>query len=137
MLIDIPPEWLEEVRRVLALVCFSERPLMTDEISDAFAVQLGPDSKLDLDYRLEDYTDLSRMCPGFIELNTEPRPGKKIGQLTVKPSKHRSPTVKIVRLAHFSIQEYVESGRIRQHSAAAFSMHSAEVHAQLAQICLV
>ena len=42
----------------------------------------------------------------------------------------------IVRIAHFSVQEYLESERIQRQKAAAFSLTSAAAHAEIAQICL-
>ncbi|MCJ1466371.1 hypothetical protein MMC07_004990 [Pseudocyphellaria aurata] len=42
-----------------------------------------------------------------------------------------------VRIAHFSVQEYLESERIRHQKAAIFSLSSQTAHAEIAQICIV
>ena len=41
-----------------------------------------------------------------------------------------------VRIAHFSVQEYLTSERIRHQKAAAFSLTSDTAHTEIAQICL-
>jgi len=41
-----------------------------------------------------------------------------------------------VRIAHFSVQEYLESERILQHKAATFRVRKLEAHAEIASICL-
>ena len=43
----------------------------------------------------------------------------------------------IARIAHFSVQEYLESERIRYQKASMFSLKKATAHAEIAQVCLV
>jgi hypothetical protein len=42
-----------------------------------------------------------------------------------------------IRIAHFSVQEYLESDRIKRQKAVPFALESALAHAEIAQICLV
>ena len=42
-----------------------------------------------------------------------------------------------VRIAHFSVQEYLESERIKHQKAAMFSLTAVTAHAEIAQICLI
>jgi ankyrin repeat domain-containing protein 50 len=37
-----------------------------------------------------------------------------------------------LRIAHFSVQEYLESDRVRQQKAAVFVIESASAHAEIA-----
>lgn len=54
---------------------------------------------------------------------------------TTKTSdKELTPTV---RIAHFSVQEYLQSGRILHQKAVIFSLTSATAHAEVSQICLI
>ncbi|KAK1763796.1 hypothetical protein QBC33DRAFT_596465 [Phialemonium atrogriseum] len=47
-----------------------------------------------------------------------------------------NPKPATVRLAHFSVQEYLESGRSGQHSIATFRVRRREAHTNIARICL-
>lgn len=44
--------------------------------------------------------------------------------------------VPTVRIAHFSVQEYLESERIRDQKAARFALTSPTAYAEITQICL-
>lgn len=111
---------IEEAQRILTLLCFSSRPLTVQEVIDGIAVDLHEPACLNLRRRLQDADDLCEICPGLIDV------GNKI--------ERRTPTL---RIAHFSVQEYLESDRITQQKAAAFEIRSASAHAEIAEICLV
>ena len=46
-------------------------------------------------------------------------------------------TIVTLRIAHFSVQEYLESYRIRQQKAAIYALERVSVHAEIAQLCLI
>ena len=45
--------------------------------------------------------------------------------------------VPTVQIAHFSVQEYLESDRIPNQKAMIFGLNSVRAHAEIAQICLI
>ena len=96
------------------------------ELIDGIAVDLDEPARLDTRRRLQDADDLREMCPGLIEINTMTDEDTEIERRTL-----------IVRVAHFSVQEYLESDRIKQQRAAAFGLKGSTAHAHIAQICLV
>jgi len=119
MLSNIDEESADDARRILTLLCYARRPLTVLELIDAVAVELGDHPRLNPDGRLLNEDEIRRTCPGLIEVDVDRRGD--------------GPTV---RIAHFSVQEYLESERIRQHTAATFSVGKAEAHAEIACICL-
>ncbi|KAI9866190.1 MAG: hypothetical protein M1813_001751 [Trichoglossum hirsutum] len=134
ILCSIDKDWIEEVRRILTLLCFSSRPLTVEELIDGVAVDLHEPAYLNLRRRLHDADDFHRLCPGLVDV------GVKVNYETQVDSDRNNSierTVPILRIAHFSVQEYLESGRIRQQKAAPFALESALAHAEIAQICLV
>ena len=108
------------------------------ELIDAIAVDLNEPACLDVQNRLQDADDVLSICPGLIDVGA-----KRDNETQFESNRDRdieeiieemTPTF---RIAHFSVQEYLESDRITQQKAAAFSLQSAAAHAEIAQICLV
>jgi ankyrin repeat protein len=132
MLCKIDSHSVEDARRILNLVCFASRPLTVHEIIDGIAVRLRNDVGLDQKHRLQDANDIHGICSGLIEI------GLDSGSSTKAWDAHDGPNlVQTVRIAHFSVQEYLESERIRHEHAAIFSLSSVEAHAEISHICLL
>lgn len=129
MLCNIDQNLIKDARRILTLLCFASRPLTLRELIDGIAVEINDPIGLDNDCRLEDYNDIHDICPGFIDINLAADQTSE-----THTEKEFSPTLQI---AHFSVQEYLESDRIRHQNAAIFSLTSVTAHAEIAQICLV
>ena len=119
MLLKIDSAWLEYSQCMLILLCCAKRPLTAPELVDAIAVELGDLPKFNPDRRLEGVDAIYEVCPGFIEVDEQP-----FGEAP------------LVRIAHFSVQEYLESERILQHKVAKFSIKKRKAHTDIACICL-
>ncbi|RJE20403.1 Ankyrin repeat protein [Aspergillus sclerotialis] len=65
---SINDDYVEDVRRVLTMLCFSTRPLTVNELIDAHAVDLGESPHLDRDGRSYEQDDLVDICLGLIEI---------------------------------------------------------------------
>jgi hypothetical protein len=124
---------IEEARRILTLLCFSSRPLTVQELIDGIAVDLHEPACLNLRRRLQDMDDLREICPGLIDVSIKLDKGFSF----VPGSDNDVERTPIVRIAHFSVQEYLESDRIKRQKAVPFALASASAHAEIAQICLV
>jgi ankyrin repeat protein len=124
MLCRIDESCVEDARRILTLLCFSSRPLTVAELVDAYAVDLSEPCRLDSESRRLDEESLFEICPGLIEVVSSRNGKDDIGQ-------------PIVRIAHFSVQEYLVSERICRQRAAIFSIKLMESHRDIACICLV
>ena len=120
MLCNIDQDSIEDARRMLTLLCFASRPLSVPELIDGVAVETIEPTGLNKDRRFQDYNDINEICPGFTSLNVAVA--------------DELPTVQI---AHFSVQEYLESGRIRHEKAKIFGLTSVIAHEEIAQICLI
>ena len=129
MLCNIDQNLIKDARRILTLLCFASRPLNIRELIDGIAVGINEPLGLNKDCRLEDYSDIHDICPGFININLAVDQISETNDEIVLSS--------TVQIAHFSVQEYLESDRIRQQKAAIFGLNSSTAHAEIAQICLV
>lgn len=123
MLCRINEGCVEDARRIFTLLCFSSRPLTVAEVIDAYAVDLSEPCRLDCESRRLDEESLFEICPGLIEVVSSRNSKDDIGQ-------------PIVRIAHFSVQEYLVSERMCQQRAAKFSIKVMESHRDIACICL-
>ena len=120
MLCNIDQDSIEDARRMLTLLCFALKPLSVPELIDGIAVETTEPTRLNKNRRFQDYNDINEICPGFTSLSVA--------------ADDKLPTVQI---AHFSVQEYLVSDRIRQQKARRFSLTSVEAHEEITQICLI
>ena len=122
ILCSIADEYVEDVQRVLTVLCFSTRPLTVEELIDAHAVDLGESPHLDRG-RSYEQDDLVDICLGLNEIAvTENENGQETST---------------ARIAHFSVLEYLQSDRILQGNAKRFAIRSAPANTEITQICLV
>ncbi|CAI7625037.1 unnamed protein product [Penicillium discolor] len=122
MLCSIDEEYVEEARLILTLLCVSNQPLTVKELVGALAIDLSM-SRLDCEGRSFSQDDPIDICLGLIEI-------------AVDEDFYGEPTT-IARIAHFSVQEYLESDRIPQQGAAKFRIQNEQAHSEIARICLV
>lgn len=120
MLSNIDEESADDARRLLTLLCAAQRPLTVDELIDGIAVELGDEPRFNEDSRLMGEDDIRHICPGLIEADRQPG---------------RSETT--VRIAHYSVQEYLESDRILASRAARYGLRRVDAHTEAACISLV
>ena len=128
MLCNIDHSLVEDARRILTLLCFASRPLTVREIIDGVAVEINNSKGLNRKRRLQDSNDIREICVGFIDIG--------LGTDHTTETHHEEELTPTVRIAHFSVQEYLESERIRHQKAVMFSLASITAHAEIAQICL-
>jgi ankyrin repeat protein len=129
MLCNIDHGLIEDARRILALLCFAPRPLTVWELIDGIAVEIYHSPGLNRKRRLQDSNDIREICLGFIDIG--------LGADPTDETYYEKELTSTVRIAHFSVQEYLESDRIRHQKAMKFSLTSVIEHAEIAQICLI
>ena len=109
----------EDARQLLSLLCFARRPLSVEEVIAALAVDVDGLGGYDPARRLGDEADdLARICPGLIEFGSEE---------TSQWSESRLGR-RIVRIAHYSVQEYV---------LCSFAPTESSQHGRLSKLCLL
>ena len=138
MLCEIGEESVEEAHRLLTLLCFSSRPLSVMEILEAIAVDIHDLQRYDCDRRLENSEDLLRICPGLIDIQAkQPRDQNNKDDEDDSYSDDTAANGEMVRIAHFSVQEYLMSDQIKHGRAARFMMSSTIGHLQISKACLI
>lgn len=135
MLCNIDEDLIGDARRMLTLLCFASRPLTVPELIDGIAVDIGEPMGLNKNRRLEDYNDIHTICPGLIEIRSTSKPplneALKGKESKIKQKEQHTETVLTAQIAHFSVQEYLESERIRNHRAAKFRLTGKQISKHL------
>jgi ankyrin repeat protein len=191
MLMNIDPDFVDDAKRILTWLCFSECPVTAQELIEGLAVELGEQPRLNCERRLQDPYDIVRICPGLISMvnsadglipsnenraksDDDDDPALDRDDADSDLQSHapnddlhyqdaespdsfdkdgpsmRSPGLDVasklpdpalpnlsLRIAHFSVQEYLESERIRSQSPATFALQSHTAHTEIAKTCLV
>ncbi|KAG0646183.1 ankyrin repeat [Hyphodiscus hymeniophilus] len=124
----VPTRYQDEVTRMLKWLAYSIRPLILDELADIFVLDYkGTTDKpptlplFDPDSRLNTPDDVLKYLPGIVTKYNRYR---------------RGPPVIEIRLAHFSIKEYLISRRITESRAAKFSTTAIESHLHISEACI-
>jgi ankyrin repeat protein len=112
MLQGIEDQYRKSVANSLKWLAFSMKPLTVDELAEIFIMHPYDDVVIDSTERLFDTREVLIYFSGLIVESQG-----------------------TVRLAHFSIKEFLVSSRIRQHLASTFSFSDIDAHLFIAQSC--
>lgn len=156
MLCNIDPVTHDRAHRLLTLLCYSMEPLTVEEMIEAMAVDLTEPARFDPASRLQDSDDLREICPGLIdfeeieesgwiwvEADSEP-PRRDSNEVLIRVGNYDDPVVRqlqfstktFVRIAHFSVREYLGSDRIKISAAKSFAMDASDAHAEISELCV-
>jgi hypothetical protein len=114
ILTAISEEYAEYAMRILQWLTFSARPLSVEEVAEVVAIDVARDPAFDCDEVLEDPLEALNICSSLVTITTN------------EVDRRSGSAQRIVALAHYSVQEYLVSDRIRQGSAKQYSMQETE-----------
>ena len=129
MFCNIDNYLIEDARRILTLLCFAVKLLKMQELIDGIAVEINSSTELNRSRRLQNVNHIRKICPDFIDIDLDADYSNE--------NYYEVDSTSTARIAHFSVQEYLKSERIRHQKTAIFSLNSVTAHADIAQICLV
>ncbi len=113
ILCSIPEDYSEHAIRILQLLACSMHPLQIDEVAEIVAINPEGDPWFDHDARFPEQRDILTICAGFVVEDQD----------------------SCLRFAHFSVKEYLLSGRI-QDDASKYAIHEIAAHRSMAALCL-
>jgi ankyrin repeat protein len=129
--------------RILRWLVFSPRPLTVLEIAETIAIDIDGDGCFNEDEVLPEPLDVVTICSSLVTtvpLGSEERiimnDDGSFGLENVVVASTDISKIS-VRLAHYSVQEYLVSERIISSTAGFFHLQSEPSHAVIAQSCLV
>ncbi|CAA9959481.1 Arp Ankyrin repeat protein [Pyrenophora teres f. maculata] len=102
--------------RILQWLTFSARPLSVTEVAEVVAIDVARESAFDRNEVLVNPLEALDICSSLVTITKNGADGRP------------GPAQQIIALAHYSVQEYLVSDRIRQGPAKQYSMQEAECH---------
>ncbi|KAI9641514.1 hypothetical protein NHQ30_010325 [Ciborinia camelliae] len=118
---------LQKTLTLLRWLCFSGRPLAIREVAEAFAIDVDK-SRFNSSARFRMPSEVLKLCPGMI--------------VTIVPTGINSRNLDKVmdddeiKLAHFSVKEYLQSDGIREGKMSSFYVEEKLTNLYLARACL-
>jgi ankyrin repeat protein len=120
-------DW-KDALKILQWLVFSARPLRIEELAEVLTVntEVTP-AQFDAERRFLDPRDILDICSSLVTTVVEIHSGDggDFGQ-----------EVELVRLAHFSVKEYLVSEQIRSGRTARYSIQEIPANTSIAEICL-
>lgn len=134
----------EVALKILTWLSYAERPLTTTEVSQVTGIVTGEECRFDKDEVVEDSNDILRICSSLVSIATAGTGSKNTNDddddddVTYEQvfDSEQGPGTRVmyVRLAHFSVKEYLISTRP---SIERYRLSDQESHDTLATCCLV
>lgn len=122
ILLELPEDYREDACTALRWLCYSERPLYLEELVEALILRPKNDPPFDPEDRLSDPYAVLQILPGLVYIS--------IG----KDSRVK---VEEIRLAHFSVKEYLVGNNIGNGPTAIFGTTPEHAHQFMTESCLV
>ena len=133
-------EHAEEALKILTWLTHAERPLTATEVLQVTGIVMEDAHRFDVDEVLEDSNDIVRICSSLVSITTGTKGSDGVSDDDVTDGEefygetNAESNVTYVRLAHFSVKEYLESTRP---CIPRYRLTGQEPHDMLTKCCLV
>ncbi|KAH0545421.1 hypothetical protein FGG08_000562 [Glutinoglossum americanum] len=124
ILVSVGEEDYQAAIGILQWLACSNRPLLLEEVAEAIAIDFSDPPRFDLGRRLREPREVLEICSSLVTVSRVFWIGRGV-------------EVELLRLAHFSVKEYLVSDRIRDGPAARYSVQEIHANRRIAQGCLV
>jgi hypothetical protein len=115
----------------LRWLSFSKRPLRVEELAEASIFNLNADTPFDVGDRFQDPRDILQVLSSLVSTDFKtPHP------FDDREWANTNERVEIIRIAHFSVQEYLMSDRMPPSLAKTFQIQELVSHQTITECCL-
>ena len=131
-----------EVLKVLQWLTFSARPLQLGELAEIVAIDINGTPRFDPERRWPDPGDILKLCSSLVTLTTDEydtsgdASGVESSGAVQFGASESAVSEAYVRLAHFSVKEYLVSNKMQPGTAAQYRIQEAESHSVIAEECI-
>ena len=144
ILSNIDDEHCENAFRILQWLAYSARPLQIEELAEVITIDVEDSPRFDSERRFPEPRDILTICSSLVTTTTTKASYDEIegsdGEIEDPDDGIWDPydemTGKEVRLAHFSVKEYLVSERIQAGSASRYSIREIHANVSIAETCL-
>ncbi|MCJ1246834.1 hypothetical protein MMC30_004043 [Trapelia coarctata] len=126
---NIDEDYKEYVVKILQWLAFSTRLLQVKEVAEVLAVDAEADPRFDPDRRLSEPKDILEICSSLVSIETQ-TVVEDVGTTI------RIIQGEVIRLAHFSVQEYLVSERIKSGPVSQYSVSKDSANTEIAETSL-
>lgn len=132
ILLNIREDYSQYALKMLQWLTYSKRPLSLLQLAEVVAIDEDEDPRFDPERRFPEPEDILLICPSLVTATEE-------GEETFDGTSGRLKRVKVVRvkLAHFSVQEYLISSQIMRGPAKEYSIQEIDANVRIARDCLL
>ncbi len=139
ILSNIDHDHTQHVHRILRWLTFSARPLKLEELAEVVAIDFEETPQFDPERRFADIQDILEPCSSLISAigNTHRIPKlvfRDENGMQQGVDEEKSPVY--VRLAHFTVKEFLLSQRIRQGTGRIYGLEEINSNRLIAEDCL-
>ena len=127
--------YTEYILRILQWLAFSARPLQLKELAEVIAIDVNETPRFDPERRLPNPRDILTICSSLITL-TKNASHDLDKETSTNDSVETFDSEGYVRLAHFSVKEYLVSDRINHGMAAHYAIREIQSHGNIAEDCI-
>jgi len=131
ILASIPEEHSEDARRILQCLITAFYPLDVKEVAEIVAINPSEDPIIDFDNKLYDPQDVLTICSSLVSVIPSTR-------IKLKENFAGAETFSFheLRLAHYSVKEYLISNRVESALAPMYSIDERLAHDAMAGFCI-
>ena len=129
-------QYKREVLKVLQWLTFSAQPLKLEELAEIVAIDVHETLHFDPERRWPEPQDILTICSSLITLTTNVSKATDEGIIDESSEHDGEGSSVFVRLAHFSVKEYLISSRMQCGIAANYSVKEIESAGTLAEDCI-
>ena len=141
---NIHEDYTKDALKILQWLAYAARPLRIDELVEVIAIDVDGNPRFDPERRLPDPQDILTICSGLVTTVTEVIENNDHGFKSIyvnnafetNHGESVETTETQIRLAHFSVKEYLVSKRIQSGRAVKYSIRELDANASIAQDCL-
>jgi len=129
ILCNIDDENSENALKILQWLAYSARPLQIKEVAEVITVNIEHSPRFDSERRFPEPRDILTICSSLVTTTT----GDSYDEIEDPDDEMAGEQV---RLAHFSVKEYLVSERIQVGSASRYSLRKIHANVSIAETCL-
>ena len=126
ILSKLDEEYYEYALKIFQWLCFSMRPMRIDEMVEVLAIDSTDDFCFRPEQRLPDPCDILIICSTLVNVTTT----------AAEDASTQSTETEELRLAHFSVKEYLISNSLAKPSIHRYHITQSSAHTSMTKACL-
>ena len=125
---SIDEEYAQDALKVLSWLAYAARPVRIEEAAEVIAINVEGHPQFNPENRLPEPRDILTICSSLVTTVTSSIRVHQDGVPEIRE-------IEEIKLAHFSVKEYLVSGRVQTWAASRYKIYTAADN-YIAQICL-